>query len=188
MVVNHLARSSREDNVAIAYIYCSYNEQNDQTSANLIASLLQQIVQKRPTISNEIRSLYLHHNKQRTRPTLSDLSSLLQSEIHRHSKVFILIDALDECSRKNGTRDNLLSEIRKLQPFTYLLVTSRHISATEHGVEETGYLEICAHNEDIKQYIKHRVTNEPQLAHHVEKDPTLEDKIINTLAEKAQGM
>ena len=45
IVVEYLERSFEKNNVAIAYIYCSYKEQEDQTTVNLIASLLQQLVQ-----------------------------------------------------------------------------------------------------------------------------------------------
>ena len=44
IVVDYLERSFEQEDVAIAYIYCSYKEQEDQTDVNLIASLLQQLV------------------------------------------------------------------------------------------------------------------------------------------------
>jgi hypothetical protein len=58
-------------------------------------------------------SLYCHHNEKQkeTRPNLDELSKLLQSEVQRHSNVFIIIDALDECPEK----ESFLAEIRKLQ-------------------------------------------------------------------------
>src|SRR5436190_10435295 len=97
IVVEYLERSFEKNNVAIAYIYCSYKEQEDQTDVNLIASLLQQLVQSNPIIFDEIASLYDDNIKKQKRPTLSEWSKLLQLEIRSLSKVFIIIDALDEC-------------------------------------------------------------------------------------------
>jgi hypothetical protein len=122
--VGYLERSFEGKNVAIAYIYCSYKEQRDQTVLNLIASLLKQLVQRNAVISEKIISLYENHIKKQTPLTLKECSNLIKLEAHRFSKVFMVIDALDECSKINGTRMSFLTEIRKLQPSIHLLVTS----------------------------------------------------------------
>ena len=53
--------------------------------------------------------LYRRHSKKQTRPTLGELSKLLQSEVRHISKVFIVIDALDECPESNRTRESFLA-------------------------------------------------------------------------------
>src|SRR5438046_1366183 len=103
----------RED-AAIAYIYCSYREQHNQTVVNLIMSLLLQIVRKNDVIPDEIKSLYIEHRNMRSKRMTC--SKLLQQEVRRHSKVFIVIDALDECPESNGIRESFLAEIRELLP------------------------------------------------------------------------
>lgn len=67
IVVDYLKHSIEQEDVAIIYIYCSYKEKGDQTAANLVASLLQQLAQKSTVISGEILSLYDHHTKNGTR-------------------------------------------------------------------------------------------------------------------------
>jgi hypothetical protein len=57
MVVDYLERYFERQDIAIAYIYCNYKEQRNQTSDNLIASLLQQLVRSEPTIPDNITSL-----------------------------------------------------------------------------------------------------------------------------------
>ena len=49
------------DKVAISYIYLNYKEQHEQTIANLIASILKQMVQDRPMISDSVKALYERH-------------------------------------------------------------------------------------------------------------------------------
>ncbi|KAH0536690.1 hypothetical protein FGG08_006456 [Glutinoglossum americanum] len=188
IVVDYLERSFEKENVAIAYIYCSYKEQEDQTVVNLIASLLQQLVQRNPIISDEVMSLHRSHIRKRTRPKLDEYSSLLQSEVCRFSKVFIVIDALDECPESKRTRDNFLVEVRKLQPRIHLLVTSRHVSTIEREFEKSARVEIRASDEDVKRYLEGRVKTEGRLVRHVKADPALQDTIVNTIAEKAKGI
>jgi Cdc6-like AAA superfamily ATPase len=185
IVVDHLEQSCRRENIAVAYIYCSYKEQERQTDANLIASLLQQLVQRNPFIPDEISSLYHHHIKKQTRPTLGEWSKLLESEIRRLSKVFIVIDALDECS--DATRESFLAEIRKLSSI-HLLITSRHISTIEREFEKKASVEIRASDSDVRRYLEGRIEKECRLARHVKADPTLKETIINTIVENSKGM
>jgi hypothetical protein len=168
-------------------MYCSYKEQKDQTALNLLASLLQQLVQKNGGISNDIWALYQRHTKEQTRPTIAEWSKLLQSEVRHFQKVFIVIDGLDECSETNGTRWALLTEIQKLK-CVHLLVTSRYIPTFEHEFRRAARLEIRASDEDVRRYVTDRIKRERRLARHVEEDPSLKETIINGVAEKAQGM
>jgi hypothetical protein len=188
IVVNSLEQYFERDDVAIAYIYCSYKEQEDQTAVNLIASLLQQLVQRNHVISNDIMSLYHYHKQKQTRPTAGKWSKLLESEVRRLSKVFIVIDALDECPESNGTRDNFLAEIRKLQPITHLLVTSRHIPTIEREFEKAARVEIRASDEDVRRYLERRIESGGRLVRLLKADPALQATIANTIVENAKGM
>jgi hypothetical protein len=174
--------------IGIAYVYCSYKEQEYQTATNLVTSILQQLVQRDPVIPEEIVSLYDHHVRKRTRPTLVEWSKLLKSEVRRFPKVFVVIDALDECYEKNGTRSNFLKEIRRLHPFIRLLVTSRLSPAIESEFFEAARLEIRASDTDVRKYLEHRLANLSQLGRHAKKDPTLKETIANALVKNAKGM
>ena len=188
IIVDYLERSFELDNVAVAYIYCSYKERENQTAVNLIGNLVLQLAQRHTVLSDEITSLYHRHIKKQTRPTINELSGLLQSEINRFLRVFVVIDALDECPQGKDARDIFLSEVQKLQPGIHLLVTSRHDTQIEREFGNAARLEIRANDSDVRKYLKGRIASMSQLVRHVKKDPTLQDIIINTLAEKAEGM
>ena len=125
---------------------------------------------------------------QQTRPTLTDCTDLLQSEARGFSKVFIVIDTLDECSESNGTRDSFLTEIRKLQPNVNLLIASRHISTIEREFENQARVEIRASDDDVRRYLESRIERERRLQCLVGEDMGLQGTIINTIVEKAKGM
>ena len=185
VIVNHLEQTS-EDGTAVACIYCNYKEQN-QTTINLVASLLQQLIQGQLTLSDDIITIYRRHTRKQTRPSLTEYSELLQSVTRRFSKVFIVVDALDECSVRNGSR-GFLSELRKLPPNIHLLVTSRYTGDIEHEFAEAACLEISALDEDIRKYIETRIKTQPQLIHHIKVDPTIRGTILDTIVQKADGM
>ena len=121
---------------------------------------MQQLVQGNPVISDDVVSLYHRHSKKQTRPTLDELSKLLQLEVRRISKVFIIVDALDECPESNRTRKSFLAEIRKLQPTVHLLITSRHIPAIEREFETAAKIEIRASDEDVRKRLESRIESE----------------------------
>ena len=149
---------------------------------------MQQLVQREFVISDDIISLYRHHSKKQTRPTLDELSKLLQLEVRRLSNVFIAIDALDECLESNHTRESFLAEIRKLQPTIHLLITSRHVSTIEREFEKAARVEIRASDEDVRRYLEGRIESEGRLVRLVKADPTLQATIVNTIVENAKGM
>ena len=185
--MDYLKHTFQREDVGIACIYCSYKEPHEQTTTNLIASLVQQLVQRRRIVPEDVSYVYKCHIRTQTRPSLREWSDLLQSQVHSFSKVFFIIDALDECIESNGTRESLIAEIQKLQPSIHLLVTSRHIASIEREFEKAARLEILANDEDVRRYLEGRIES-GRLKLHVRADPTLRDVIISTLVEKARGM
>jgi NACHT domain len=189
VVVNYLERIFfQDDDVGIAFIYCNYKDQG-QTAVDLLGSLLQQLFQRQLRVSDEFTTLYQRHIEKKTRPSLTEFSRLLQSQLSVFSKVFVVLDALDECPERNGTRDDLLSELQKLQPTLRLLVTARpNITPAEHGFNDASLLEIQASDKDIERYVQARIDKEVRLKRHVKADPTLTVTIINTIVKNVKGM
>ena len=185
VIISHLEQEFNQKDVAVAYVYCTYTEK-DQSAVNLVASLLQQLIKQQSAISDSIIALYNHHYNRKTRPSLAEYSRSLQSEIDYFSKVFIIVDALDECSE--GTRKHFLAEVQKLLPNIRLLVTSRHIRDIENEFKEAAWLEIRASGEDIKSYLEACIEGQFPLARYAKEKRTLRDDILNTVVEKANGM
>jgi len=186
--VNHLQTIYSNDNIAIAYIYCNYKEQTEQTVSNLIASLLKQLVQDYSAAYDDVKSFYKHHRDRRTRPTLDEFRQALRSEIKRYSKVFILVDALDECSEVDGTRIKLLSALRSLANTVNLLVTSRDLASIAQDFHGTKRLDIRASDHDVRRYIEGRIPRESRLARHVDGHQTLQEELVKKVIENVRGM
>lgn len=187
VIVDYLKQWTQQDSVAIGYVYCIYNAV-DQTATNLIASLFQQVVQQQSVLSGDVTSLYDHHNEERTRPSLPEYIRLLQAHIQRFSRIFIVVDALDECSEDDGVRDLFLAQLRYLLPNIRLLVTSREITSLGRAFDDATRLEIRANEDDLRTYIQVQIEEQALLRSHIKDDPSLKDTIINTIIEKANGM
>jgi len=183
IVVNHLQTLSEEnDSVVTTFIYCNYKEQAEQTVSNLVASLLKQIVQGRRAISDDVKSFFERHQRQTSRPTPDQLTNVLISEIRTLSKVFIVVDALDECREDDATRAQLLQVLRSLPRQVNLMVTSRNLPSIGRDFEGAKRLHICAKDDDMKAYIEGRIAFGPR---HLK---NLQETIVSKIVENAKGM
>jgi hypothetical protein len=165
----------------VACIYCNY-KQATQTAENLIASLLRQLVQDCSVVPEGIKTFYERHQYRGTPPRLDEFMNALNSEIGTYSKVFIIVDALDECP-EDGTRAKLLRGLQSLTGTVNLLVTSRELSSIARYFECTKCLDIHATDQDIQRYVEDRIANIPR-RHLI----ALREEIVNQVTEKAQGM
>ena len=89
-----------------------------------------------------------------TRPNLDELREALRAEVGRYSKVFIIIDALDELVEQD--RGRLIKEVQSLANVG-LLVTSRPLAVIEQILLGEMSIDIRAHEEDVRKYVKHRI-------------------------------
>lgn len=167
IVVDDLSARFRNDrSVGVAYLYCDFRRQGEQTSEDLLASLLKQLAQDRPSLPDSVKSLYDQHKNKGTRPTLGDISRALQWVADLYSRVFVVIDALDECQVSGGCRSAFLLQIFSLQAnrSASVLATSRPIQEIENEfVKRSMILRISATDEDVETYLDGRMPELPLL-------------------------
>jgi len=156
---------------------------------NLIASVVQQLIQRRTVMPEELNRLHKAHIHERTRPSLKECFDLLQSQVLLFTKTFVVIDALDELPESNGTRARLIAEIQKLRPTVHLLVTSRYDASIESifQTEDAARIEILARDEDVKGYLESRIEH-GRLKRNVGNDRELRNLITDTIVANARGM
>ncbi|OCK74234.1 hypothetical protein K432DRAFT_247154, partial [Lepidopterella palustris CBS 459.81] len=180
MVVDYLQRIFHGQEFAIAYIYCSFHEEQLQKPVNLVASLLRQLVENHGVISDKIQSLFQRHKQ----PTLDELFDLLKSEVGRFSRVFVVIDALDESSE--STANEFLERIRLLQPYIRLLLMSRPNFVIGNRLKNAVHGEVRTSDHDIQIYLQRRIENDSRLKHLI--GDSLREEIVATIVREAQGM
>lgn len=188
IVVDALCTKFQNDaNVGIAYIYCNFRRQQEQKPVNLLASLLDQLIQRQASMPESIKTLYKRHNHGRTRPSVDEISNVLHSVVADYPKTFIIVDALDECQNSDGCRKRLLSEIFSLQNKTgaCFFATSRFIP--EIGKEFEGSISINIHatNEDVKRYLDGHMS---QLPSTVLRNSDLQEEIKTGIIKAVDGM
>ena len=188
IVIDNLRIRYKDDTkVGIAYIYCNFRRQGEQKLEDLLASLLKQLAQEQLYLPDSIKDLYDCHKKKRTRPSADEISRALRSVAINFARLFLIVDALDECQITDRCRSKFLSEMFNLQARTgaNLFATSRPILDIEREFKGCVSREILASNEDVRRYLDGHLS---QLPAFVSKRPDLQEEIKNEITQAVEGM
>jgi Cdc6-like AAA superfamily ATPase len=157
IVIKYLSERFQNDpSVSISYLYCNFRRHDDQKAEDLLANLLKQLARGQSCLPDSVKSLYKSHKNKHTRPSFDDLSRTLRSVAANYSKVFIIIDAIDECRVDNGCRTRLLTEIFSVQAECgiNIFATSRfNIPEVMTHFNNGPSIEIRARDEDVERYL-----------------------------------
>lgn len=141
----------------MACFYCEYSQASDaQSPEAILASLSYQLILQLDHIPSEVDSIYQRHRRQNTRPDLSEHVEILKHISTKFSKVWLLVDALDELDP--GCRDDLTETIETLMTFTKVLVTSRPQAIASKNLEnKTLRCIISARSEELRVFVENRL-------------------------------
>ena len=186
IVIDFLQQTKKAENVAVCYFYCHYNKRDQHTAVNLLGSFLRQLATNHEHIIPLVMKLHEKSQKEdrNCRPSLPDDTQILSKILLTFDKVYIVLDALDECSADE--RDKFICVTQKLP--LQLLVTSKHIPDILELFEGVHPLEIRANDNDIESFIQSRIEAKWELARLVRNDRTLSEDIVGHITTQADGM
>ncbi|KAJ5744091.1 hypothetical protein N7533_008961 [Penicillium manginii] len=187
VIDNLMTKFYDDDSTGLAYIYFNFRRQHEQELENLLASLIKQLSQTMRVLPEKVTKLHTKHEEKNTRPSVDELSEALLSTVKIYSKVFIVIDALDECHIPDGRLSRFLSEVFYLQKKSAVnvLATSRPIPEIEMKFQGHPSKNISASEEDIRKYIDNNLTRIPSFALEY---PTLQELIKTEIVAAAGGV
>ncbi|KAJ7266772.1 ankyrin repeat domain-containing protein [Mycena rebaudengoi] len=186
-VVDYLREKSPSLNIGVACTYLNHKETDMQSPENILAGLWQQLIFGKPILQGSpAYMLYHKHLEKRTRPSVDEMHAILSSVVADYSKVYIVIDALDEYPETKCHA--LLKHLAALRPNIRLLCTSRPHITPEMFFPNTPALEIRATEEDIRRYLDTQIQRSFRLSKHVQSRPELHEEIENQIIGNVDGM
>lgn len=187
-IIDFLQRIFYNSNVGMAFFYCNYKQQDEQSTQALIGSLVQQLTERHADIPEDLKALYDRRSRNRTiptPPTKDDYLQELMSQINSCPTTFLVIDALDEC--EDETRKAFCAELHKLPEKVHFLFTSRDIPELGLQIKPSVRLEIRADKKDVVKYLEDHIKTANRLERHTQ-DPKVRHLVVDTICEKADGM
>ncbi|OJD32444.1 ankyrin repeat-containing [Diplodia corticola] len=178
IVIDYLRATRKSKSTKIAFIFCEENSRQDQSASSLLAELLKQLVEEDASLPIGVRTLY------GSRPEASELSKILRSVASRCGRVFVVVDAIDQCS--NQVREELLDAIDHLrgESNTAFLVTSRKEPSIEKLFADYSRLDMQASDEDIGDYVDKEISTRLDWLEQSE----FSQRIREVLVETANGI
>ncbi|KAJ7202001.1 hypothetical protein B0H12DRAFT_1063368 [Mycena haematopus] len=190
IVVNHLSNECENNKyLGLACIYLNHKEVNDQTASKLLAALWRQLVYGRD-VGSIAKNLYAKHQEKGTAPSLEEIINMLSSILPEFSKVYLVVDAIDEYPE--AQRLILLKYLEGqmgLHLNVNLMITSRPHVSTSPSLLNVETLEIGAMPEDIQKFVDAQINSSPRLSKHVQRQPKLQEDIHSKInSESVDGM
>jgi len=160
-VIDILRDQARYGDIAVAGLYCDFSTQKEQTVTNIMGAILKQLV-GRGRIPDYLREAFQKRQKESGDRGLRlvDLIGMLKIAIASLPKVFICLDALDECLPKY--LPELLESLRDIvreSPRTRIFLTGRpHIwEYIQRYFSKAVVIPISPSQDDIRNYVKMRL-------------------------------
>ncbi len=94
IAVNHVVQMTQGRTVAIAYIYCDYQDARTQSAHQMFASLIRQLAEQTNPLPPEVKDFCEKDTQKRRHPTDDERILLLRSLCLIFQTTFVFIDAL----------------------------------------------------------------------------------------------
>ncbi|KAI9819646.1 MAG: hypothetical protein M1826_001107 [Phylliscum demangeonii] len=152
---------------AYAYFYFDFSCSETQRLANLLRSLALQLWDRCTITSKELEKLYATHQQGEQPPTVDDLITILRCLVETFAQVYIIVDALDECSDRERLLDVVNQIVEWKLSSLHLLVTSRKeidIEARLHDLQPVLISVQMGHvDSDIRLHVRQCLLTETKL-------------------------
>ncbi|EGU87923.1 hypothetical protein FOXB_01609, partial [Fusarium oxysporum f. sp. conglutinans Fo5176] len=186
-ILDHLLQIHNHTTLAFFF---DFSDPGKQKLENLLRSLAAQLYHSGNEAARRLDSLFASHDDGRRQPDTNALSACVDGMIQTAGKVFIIIDALDECTK----REELMHWIRGLASSNgQLLVTGRPEVEFQGEIPRLLNERNCvlldkkAVNADIRSYVEATLEQKPDFVGKKLSQGIL-DEIRDKIGDGADGM
>ena len=160
-----------------------------QSSRKAVRSLLFQFILQISDMAQQLERLYQKCDNGQQQPTEDDIHSLFREAMARSGEKYIILDALDECTDREGVLTFLRELIDSKPRDVRILATSRRekdvedelSSVTNHNIN----IQSAIIDADICIYVHDRMATDTKLKKWPD---SVQTEITTALMEKAGGM
>ena len=187
MVIDELKSTISGPESPVAFFYFDYRDQDRQTPNSFLSSILRQIV---ATIPETPQCVVNAHDKAygvcESLP-LHELEKMIYDILPSIHRLYVIIDALDECdeSRHRRTVLQLLYRIKQIANIRLFLTSRQYPHDIKAMFHIHSQIAIYAHEFDLRRYMH-------QQLHHADVsdivDGAFASKVVETLVHRAEGM
>ncbi|KAK2811432.1 hypothetical protein FQN50_002055 [Emmonsiellopsis sp. PD_5] len=161
-------------------------ESRDQKVEDYLACLLKQLLRRRPNIPVDVEALYSQHAGTRAQLSLAKLRTLLNSVSSLFWKLYVVVDALDECPTVNQCQARFITELLSIHRGSgaNIFATSRINEDIAKAFSGYPALQISAARQDVEVYVTKRAEYfRPDIL-----DDETRNTVISAILQRVDGM
>ena len=187
LVVDRLRDDFFDQNIVIAHLYFDYRDQGHQKIENEIASLLKQLAMAKPELPQSVLELYQRLKGLQRQPQQQDLEQAILTTYQNFVRVFIVIDALDECDANNKRKGfiSFLENMRNNSDMSFFVTSRPHPEDIRKLLESCSNITIKADDSDLRRYISREIERSDTVD---ELDEDFKEDIIEKVVQGAGEM
>ncbi|KAL5371605.1 hypothetical protein DPSP01_014146 [Paraphaeosphaeria sporulosa] len=193
VIKNLLQHCGDDTSMVTAYFYFDFNDTRKQDPELMLRSLLCQLLQRAVTIPKGIDALFTSSQNGMRQPSPHALLEVMRLTLQEFTQVYIVLDALDECTLRSELMNMLEAVARWELDNLHLLMASRKERDIERSLETfvTEHDTLCLQrdivDEDIQRYVRQRLCDDRDLVKW-NKDAAIKEEIEVALMRGARGM
>jgi hypothetical protein len=193
-VIEHLLQHCDGDaSMVTAYFYFDFNDTQKQDPELMLRSLLCQLLRRAVVIPKDVEALFSSCENGKRQPSLHALLEVTRQVAQEFMHVYVILDALDECSQRLELMDMLETVAGWKLDNLHLVMTSRKERDIESslesyvGEEEAVCLQQNVVDKDIQRYVQQQLSEKKNLVKW-NKDAAIRQEIEAALMRGARGM
>ena len=180
-------------NVAVAFFYCDYKDEETQDPLNVLGSLARQLAMQNEEAFEKLQGLYekhFFHNKMTSEYEPEELCDLLLDMASTFDSTLLLVDALDECGDNTSSVLELLASLNTNGSMSDVkrLFLSRDEQNITDWLGSYPHIQIEAASSDLKLYVGAEIEKRTRKNLLRLKDLSLKEHIMERLVSGAKGM
>ena len=186
LVIDRLVAFFSYQNVAVAYHYFDFRDQQCQSAEAILSSLLKQLASAKTELSSHVLELYRKFMRQSRQPKQEDLEDVMVRTCEAFDRVFLVIDALDECSPERRRQVlKVLKRLHEVQAISIFVTSRPYPEDVMKAFEQFPNITIEARDPDIRKYVRTEIDNYHNLD---DTDQDFKEDIVIKLSQKAHNM
>jgi hypothetical protein len=172
--------------IGFAYIYLDSNDQIQQSTKNIIGTIIKQLLWPLPRIPKGIEETWAKY--QHEGPPTEQTIEMLCEACKAFTETYICVDALDECSHVKSLLGQFARAHLKVTSIRLICTARPHIRSMLNGCGLNPYtISIEARESDVRAFAEWRIENDRKDRPGI-MDDKLKEEIIRKLLDVFDGV
>lgn len=186
------AQYALDDRCGLAFLYYKHQNREAQKLKDILPALVKQLCRKKQVLPKEVKELYHQYSRQDQFPSQAKLQAQLVEVSESFDQVYIVIDALDECSDQDMVLPLIAALVQDCSLKIKICVTSRREQYILHSFAKlkcpTLEIEAKKVDVDIAVFVDEEINRRSADYQYGVVELELREKIKTALVTQSHGM